>query len=482
MTNSLDSNTMATAVENVTQEIQTVNFWDSGVWGFINIVAVLLLSMLVANMIKRSVGFLKYSLIPTSVLGGLILLTISSVYEAFTDTPIFNTTFFGSNGMATMETITYHALALGFIASTFKSSGGKISKKRATEVFNTGVTTVSTYLIQAIAGFGITLIAALIITDFFSAAGILLPFGFGQGTGQAMNYGNLYETENGFVNGKSFGLSIAALGFLCAAIGGVIHLNILKKKNKIKLTYADDSTEKATDVEGDNEIPMQGSMDKLTVQIAFVVSAYLLTYLLIWGLGELIPGMRSLIYGFNFLIGVFAATLVKVVVDKLRIKKIINRQYINDFLMTRVSNFFFDIMVVAGIAAINLSTLKTYWGILLILGATGFAVTYIYNRIVAKLLFKDYEQEQFLMMYGMLTGTASTGIILLREIDGQFKTPAADNMVYQNFPAIAMGFPMMILAPIAPTKPILTLVILIAYFVVLNLILFRSFIFKGKKK
>lgn len=480
---SLVSNVSATTVpEVITEEIKTVNFWDSSVWGFINIISVLLLSMLVANMIKRSFKVLKYSLVPTSVLGGIILLIISSVYEVFTDTPIFNTEFFGSNGMATLETITFHALALGFIASTFKSSGGKMSKKRATEVFNTGVTTVSTYLIQAIAGLGITMIAALIVTDFFSAAGILLPFGFGQGTGQAMNYGNLYETEHGFVNGKSFGLSIAALGFLCASVGGVIHLNILKKRNKIKLTYADDSTAKAENVEGDNEIPMQGSMDKLTVQLAFVVSAYLLTYLLIWGLGELLPGMRSLIYGFNFLIGVFAATLVKVVVDKLRIKKIINRQYINDFLMTRVSNFFFDLMVVAGIAAINLSTLKSYWGILLILGVSGFLVTYIYNRIVAKTLFKEYEQEQFLMMYGMLTGTASTGVILLREIDGEFKTPAADNMVYQNFPAIAMGFPMMLLATLAPTKPVLTLSLVVAYFVVLNLILFRSKIFNRNKK
>lgn len=482
MTNSLDSNAVDAVANNATQKIQSVNFWDSSVWGFINIIAVLLLSMLVANMIKRSFKFLKYSLIPTSVLGGLILLTISSVYEGFTGTPIFNTEFFAGNGMSTLETITFHALALGFIASTFKSSGGKLTKKRTREVFDTGVTTVSTYLIQAIAGFGITLIAALIVTDFFSAAGVLLPFGFGQGTGQAMNYGNLYETENGFVNGKSFGLSVAALGFLSAAIGGVIHLNILRRKNKIKLTYADDSTAKAENVEGDNEIPMQGSMDKLTVQLAFVVSGYLLTYLIIWGLGTLIPGLKSLIYGFNFLIGVFAATLIKVVVDKLRVKKIINRQYINDFLMTRVSNFFFDLMVVAGIAAINLSTLESYWGILLILGFAGFLVTYIYNRIVARTLFKDYEQEQFLMMYGMLTGTASTGIILLREIDGEFKTPVADNMVYQNFPAIAMGFPMMILAPMAPTQPVLTMVILVAYFAVLNLILFRSKIFRRNKK
>jgi len=84
-------------------------------------------------------------------------------------------------------------------------------------------------------------------------------------------------------------------------------------------------------------------------------------------------------------------------------------------------------------------------------------------------------------MFGMLTGTASTGVILLREIDGDFKSPAADNMVYQNFPAIVFGFPIMLLATLAPKKPILTLIILAVFFVVMNVILFRSFIFKRKK-
>lgn len=39
------------------------------------------------------------------------------------------------------------------------------------------------------------LIAAKIMTDFFPAAGVLLPFGYGQGTGQALNYGNIYEMD-----------------------------------------------------------------------------------------------------------------------------------------------------------------------------------------------------------------------------------------------------------------------------------------------
>ena len=111
----------------------------------------------------------------------------------------------------------------------------------------------------------------------------------------------------------------------------------------------------------------------------------------------------------------------------------------------------------------------------------GLIFTYAYNRIVAKTLFKDYAEEQFLAMYGMLTGTASTGVILLREVDSEFKTPASDNLVYQNFPAIALGFPMMLLATLAPQKPVLTLIIFVAFFTVLNVVLFRSKIFKSKK-
>jgi ESS family glutamate:Na+ symporter len=85
-------------------------------------------------------------------------------------------------------------------------------------------------------------------------------------------------------------------------------------------------------------------------------------------------------------------------------------------------------------------------------------------------------------MYGMLTGTASTGVILLREIDGDFKTPVSDNLVYQNFPAMVFGFPILILATMAPTQPYLTLGIVIAFLIVMNLLLFRSFLFKKKAK
>ncbi len=457
------------------------NFWDYNAWGTYNTIAVLLISLLAGNVVKKQVPFLKKSLIPISVLGGGILIIVAAIYKTITGDVMFDTAFFGGKGTATLEVLTYHTLALGFIASAFRPAQGKMTRKRTTEIFNTGVTTVSTYLMQAVLGFAISLIAAQIVAGFFPAAGVLLPFGYGQGTGQAMNYGTIYEMEYGFVGGKSVGLTIAALGFLSASIGGVIHLNLLRRKGKILDAAREEGELRSEQIQGNDEIPMQESIDKMTIQVALIVGTYAIAYLMMCGLGALLPGMKSVIFGFNFLLGVLAATLVKAVLTLLKKKQVIQKEYTNFFLMTRTSNFFFDLMVVAGVAAIRLDILENYWGIILIMGVVGMLSTYFYNYFVAKKLFPEYAEEQFLTMFGMLTGTASTGVILLREIDGKFKTPAADNMVYQNFPAIVFGFPMMILATLAPEKPTLTFVILVAFFVVMNIILFRSKIFKRKK-
>ena len=456
------------------------NFWDFSSWGFFNLVAVLLASLLAGNMLKRSIPALQASLIPTSVLGGGVLLCISVVYNQITGTEFFDTPFFGGKGTAWLELLTYHMLALGFTASALKSGDGKMTKDRTVEIFNTGLTTVATYLLQALVGMLVCIVAAFWLEDLLEAAGLLLALGYGQGTGQAMNYGGIYEMDYGFVGGKSFGLTVAAMGFLSASIGGVIHLNYLKRKGKISLDKGSGiSTEQ---LEEANEIPMQESIDKFTIQVALIVVAYLLAYLLMYGLGCLVPGMRSTIYGFNFLLGVLSATVLKTAMNFLRKKNIIHRQYTNNFLLTRATNFFYDIMVTAGIAAIRISIIGKYWAVLLAMGAAGLVVTYIYVHFVCRKLFPAYVEQQFLAMYGMLTGTASTGIILLREIDGDFKTPVADNLVYQNFPAMAFGFPILLLATMAPTKPYLTLAIVVVFMIAINILLFRSFLFKKRAK
>ena len=52
-------------------------------------------------------------------------------------------------------------------------------------------------------------------------------------------------------------------------------------------------------------------------------------------------------------------------------------------------------------------------------------------------------------MYGMLTGTISSGVLLLREIDPNMETPAANNLVTGSSFGIIFGAPVLLLVSLA---------------------------------
>ena len=466
------------------------NFWDRDAWGFLTLLGARLGALMFANFLKRKVEFLKRSMIPASVLGGIVILAVSFTYtmivgkdETGAYVNLFNGGIFNGNvtsGLDILYVITYHCLALGFAATTLGSSKQALNKRRTAEIFNTGVTTVSTYLLQGVLGIGLTLLFALFAKEVFPAAGILLPFGFGQGTGQAMNYGGIYELDYGFVGGKNFGLTVAAIGFLSASLGGIFRLNRLRKQGVIPDMPKEDVI-LTRQIEEQEEVTPGGGADRFTIQFALIAISYFASYLIMLALSALIPSMQATIYGFNFLFAVLTATCIRSIIRFLKKTKLGHREYISPYLMARISGFFFDLMIVAGFAAIQLELLADHWFLLLVLGVVGLVSTYAYNGLVAKILFPTYKNEQFLAMYGMLTGTASTGIMLLHEIDPNYQTPVADNLVYQNVPAIIFGFPMMLLATLAPKEPLKTLVIMLLFFLFMNIILFRRFIFRKKR-
>ena len=179
--------------------------------------------------------------------------------------------------------------------------------------------------------------------------------------------------------------------------------------------------------------------------------------------------------------------LVKGILQKLRKTGAVKREYVNNFMMNRISGFMFDIMVIASIAAIDLNAflIPSFiipLTIICVLGAVG---SYLYLRVICRRVFPMYEDAAFLSLYGMLTGTASTGAILLREVDPKFETQASDNLVYHQPWAILFGFPMFLLLGVAPQsvgKCIMTLGICVGLFVVMQIILMRKFIFKKKRK
>ena len=154
-------------------------------------------------------------------------------------------------------------------------------------------------------------------------------------------------------------------------------------------------------------------------------------------------------------------------------------------MLNRISGFMFDVMVVASIAAIDLSAFrhKEFWLPLLLVCVAGAFITYWYTKWICKRRFPNYADEEFLAMYGMLTGTASTGIILLREIDPLFKTPVSHNLIYQNLWSIVLGAPMLLLMGLVAQSMTMTWItfgVLIALFAGILVLQFRDVLFKKK--
>ena len=439
-------------------------------WNFIIQMGVIAALILFSNLLRKKVPFFRKSLMPTAVLAGFLLLLLRSFRVLNIDADL-------------LSTVTYHGIAIGFIAMALRIKKQGDGASSATEGIRSGALIVSTYLMQAVCGVIVSVgLAYTLMPGFFKAAGILLPMGYGQGPGQANNIGSSYEAL-GFAGGRSFALSIAAAGYLCACIVGVIYMNILVRKQGLRrggsTGYMKDESLAVEAFRDKDEIPVSESIDLLSIQFALIAICYLLTYLLCRGLASLVPGLASLLWGFNFIFGSLMAAIVSLVLRKLREKNVMQKQYQNNYLLARISGFAFDLMIVGGIASIDIEDLSGLWVPFLLMAVLGGIATLVYLRWFCRKLFPAYANEAFFGMYGMLTGTISSGVLLVRELDPELKTPAAMNLVTGSSFGIAFGAPVLVLVGMAPSRLLLTVILILVYWAALIVFLLR---FKGFSK
>jgi len=453
---------------------------NTALWSFILQLCLIAGAILAANFLRRKVALVRRSMMPVAVLGGFLLLAAKYIGMVRID------------GEA-METLVYHGIALGFIAMSLRVPERAKEKQGDLTGLKSGAIIVSTYMVQGVAGLLVTLLLAYTVKPgLFKAAGLLLPMGYGQGPGQANNVGSTYEAL-GFAGGRSFGLAIAAAGYLVACLVGVVLLNVLVRgKSRQGAVVCTAEEHEISFFQDKNEIPVSDSIDKLSVQVAMVLLVYALTYLaalgLTSGLAAISTGLagtlNTLIWGFNFIIGSALAMLVRVLLEAGRKKGWIQRQYQNNYLLNRISGFFFDLMIVAGIASIEVEDLSGLWLPFVLLAAVGGVATWFHLRFVCREVYPDYYDEGLISMYGMMTGTISSGVLLLREIDPELKTPAANNLVIGSSYGIVLGAPVLVLVGMAPRSDLMcwiTLGIAAAYLLLLLLLIFKVHR-KGKGK
>lgn len=448
-------------------------------WNVILQLCIIAIFVIIANMIRRKIKIVRNTLMPTAVIAGFLLLFAKLTNLVKVDVPF-------------MEMLTYHCIAIGFIAMSLRVPDIKDRDTSDRVGLRSGAIIVSSYLIQGISGLIVSIgLAYTFMPQLFKAAGILLPLGFGQGPGQANNTGTTYEVNWGFSGGRSFGLALAAAGYVCACVVGVVILNVLVKKNKIeRIDHEQLSGSVTVDMfQSEKEIPVSESIDRFSIQVALIMLVYLITYLvtkLITGtLSAYLPGVaqlvNSLLWGFNFIVGSAFAFAVRGILGNLKKRNIVVHQYQNNYLLSRISGLAFDIMIVAGIASIELEDLKGLWVPFILMVILGAVITYLHLSFLSKRVYKGYYYEGLISMYGMMTGTISSGVLLLREIDPNMETPAANNLVVGSSFAILFGVPMLVLIGMAPKSVsmlFLSFLCFVVYYAILLLVALKA----GKKK
>jgi|SRR5690554_1159135 len=437
-------------------------------WALVIWFALLSLMMLFGNVIRRKVSFFKNLLFPTAIIAGFLGLGFkylwfylpeimdyifngytSGFLEGIKDNVISFNVF--------LQVITYHALALGFIAMSLKTVKDAKTKKLKGKPIKSGLLIVNTYILQAIVSLIFTIALGFVFTSVAQYSGLLVPLGFGQGPGQANNIGGIFES-NGFVGGQAFGLAIATIGFVWASVAGIYYINKRAKEGVLK--RVDDSTKKCVSnhiIESSEEIPVSEAIDKMSVQIIFVFVVYALAWAFMSLITSIIgtetnflQSMVSLVWGFNFIFAMLFAIIFKLGLKYVTKKGWMKRKYTNEYMLNRLSGVLFDFMVVASLMSINIEALidtGLLVTLLIITSASGL-ITYHYLIYTTRKIYPDYPHEAFATMFGNLTGTAPNGIALLREIDPNFDTPAADNLVTGSSSAVMFGAPILIITGI----------------------------------
>lgn len=407
-------------------------------WQQIDDVIYVLILFALAVLMKRLIPVFRRYLIPNSIIAGFFGLILGP--NLLNILPLNPDTLGG---------IIYHLMAIGFISLSLRTPE---KKDKSWNSMNAGLIIVSAYLIQGIMGFAMSFLWSLADKNISPIMGLILPLGFGQGPGQAFSIGNQWE-QLGMANGGALGLAIAAAGFGWATIGGIVILNILLKKKRKKDAPVEAELKKKIVVK-DYEF---SDMDGLTIQFVFIGIIYAAVYLILGGMNTLLASfgtfgesLGSVLWGFHFVFGAILAIAFRTVYNKMHDCGIAKEKYLNNFMLQRIAGFVFDFMVAASISAVTFKRIAdSFWPIFFITFAGGL-ITFFYVSFIVNRTMKEHRLANTIAFFGHLTGTISTGMALLREVDPLMKSGAPENMIFGSGVAIFFGFPLMALLSLPP--------------------------------
>lgn len=383
--------------------------------------------MLVVGVILRAlVKPLGNILMPASVIGGLvgfILMNVGVLPK------------FGASAEACSEIVgiffIFAFISMG-LTNVPKAEGVNAGKEAVKGSIGMGCIWNMLYTVQPFIGFGVL----VLIGGLFSIApeyGLLIPFGFDHGPGQAATFGAMVE-KNGMAGAQQVAITYAVVGFLLAFCVGV---PIAKYGLKHKLASFPEEVDKKIKrglykaEEQDQPAGMMTTYNGNIDSLAFSLAMTGICYVIAMPIGDLlmaVPNQFVQIFGsMTFFIGMLVAYLIRFILNKVNLK-----QYLDDGLQTRITGCTTDFMIAAAFMSVQMSIVGKWLAPILIVSLVVGLVTFIICLFFASRIGGHFDFERFLGVWGCATGTCPSGIALIRIVDPELRTTAASEMGSMN--------------------------------------------------
>lgn len=385
--------------------------------------------------IRAKVPFFRHMLMPTSVIGGIVGLILMN-------------TLFSKIDLGGMSTTDFSSIVDVFFVMSFISiglTGGKKKKKQEAKgskekkkngafrgAMGMALIWCILYAVQPLIGILVTSLAGKAV-DMDPMYGILVPFAFCQGPGQASTYGKLFENTYGYANAEMVALTYAVIGFIVAfGIGVPVARYGLKKGIARNNSKINSSVERGYFTPEEQREPLgkstfhSGNIETFAAHFAIMG----VTYLLALGLAaiiRLIPGIGPTFAAMLFMWGMFAAYIVKWIMEKLHISYLINNAF-----QSRITGFFSDYLVVSSFMAIQVGIIGKWILPIIIAGIIIAFVTFFISLYFGQRLGSDHDFERVLGVYGTSTGTTPSGLSLVRMVDPRLQTSTGAELGVMN--------------------------------------------------
>lgn len=404
-------------------------------------------------LLRSKIPFIGRMLIPASVLGGIIGFIFMNLLSQYTPVRLEYKTF--SDLVDIMFTLSFISIGLTGTQKVKKSKEEKHARQTGPVLGGTGMGIIWCLL------YGLTPVVGGLLISVIGKAfgmsgwyGVLIPFGFCQGPGQASTYGRLFEDNYGFENAEMVALTFAIVGFIAAfGVGVPLARYGLRKKLSLNEGKIDTSVEKgylSPLEQGEsigNETTHSGNIDTLAFHFAVMGITYIVTLIVAWLL-NFIPVIGSSFAAMLFFCGMLSAYLVKGIMKKLKIDYLINSS-----LQSKISGWLSDFLVVGAFMSIKINIIGKWIVPILIECAVITALTLIVSLYFGSRLGSDHDFERVLGLYGTATGTTPSGLSLVRMVDPKLQSGAADELGIMNA-AMIFTTPVLILVTLAGTKVI----------------------------